>query len=575
MKSLKALVRKLDISKTEIIFRFRNDIYHKTFIGGVLSVLLLIAGVVMFYVFGADMFNKQNPSVLTDTIVDIDNGTLNLNDPFFNMIIQPSYIDPKDPNSVASYIYNASIISILVQKATYTLYSNGTKVDTFEDLEIKQCDINNFDKAHQSFFNINGFGSTMPGYCLKDKNLVIQGQYSSPVFSFVKVTVAPCNGVNSITGEQVVCEDLNKIKADIGNWKVGMFFTYAIPLYKNYSNPYSAQVYTVGYNFGSTAYSKDNYYFSTDEIITDDSWFFSSNNDMSSFKFTDFITTQTGSATDETAFLKVYVRVNPSYTSTSRIYKKIPDILAQVLSIVQVLHFVILLLLRFYNRISLNASIINHCFLDEGVKGELIIHSLYEYKKSCQQTLTSHLYNNFISEVKYNKEFINEISPHYTPSKNNNERNEMNSEINPIRNLAKSNTNTYVHQTKYLKRKFGACLIMFKCLSKKNNKRYHIGKTLSDRLDKKMEVDTYLHNLDEMKYLKEICLSPMQLDLFKVLSDHPVLKYNNEEVTEWLREEKRDDNEIIESMKTFYGKPSDQFSEKDKVLYSLLNKKLS
>jgi hypothetical protein len=117
--------------------------------------------------------------------------------------------------------------------------------------------------------------------------------------------------------------------------------------------------------------SKDNFYFSGDELYSDDSLFPSNGNfDKNSphFDITNFASLQ-ASISNMNAFaldvyLSFYYRVNPSYSFMKRTYKKIPDVFAQILPFLQLAMIFSQILVAPFRSHALVSEIINEVFIE-------------------------------------------------------------------------------------------------------------------------------------------------------------------------------------------------------------------
>lgn len=301
-------------------------------------------------------------------------------------------------------------------------------------------------------------------------------------------------------------------------------------------------------------------------IETDEDWFFSSSG--KNFTYTTFVETQSSSG----IYAMLYVRVTPSYTLSTRIYKKIPDVLAQMVSVVNLLHFVVVFFLRYYNRISLNASLINQYFFEDNKnsKKEKIRNSLLVLK-------TNNLANNSARQSMVNN-FLNEENSKKLFNKLTNNIFELNPEtlkfnqpkilptLTPTKLNARKISNTqskYVHTSLIF---FSICCRRYKMLP--------LYKTIGSRIENKMEVTSYLDDLEEIKYLKQICLSQVQQDLLTALTNHQVFKHGDEKNSDWLKCNERDEATILDSLKLFYEIPDNELSKKDEKFMNLLRKKI-
>ncbi len=111
------------------------------------------------------------------------------------------------------------MFTLQVDLVTYETFKNGSKITITEPHDLKICEIHDFHKDHWDFYETNALNSTLKGHCLKNKIITVKAQYSSPVFSFLRMSVRTCNGIDFFTKEKVVCKTFDNIEETISNWK--------------------------------------------------------------------------------------------------------------------------------------------------------------------------------------------------------------------------------------------------------------------------------------------------------------------------------------------------------------------
>ena len=64
---LSDIIQKVDIFGQPISLKLNGEITTKTFLGGLLTIFLILASLVIFFIFSRDTFGKLNPFVSLET----------------------------------------------------------------------------------------------------------------------------------------------------------------------------------------------------------------------------------------------------------------------------------------------------------------------------------------------------------------------------------------------------------------------------------------------------------------------------------------------------------------------------
>jgi hypothetical protein len=378
----------VDLPKSSIAFQFKGRDNVRTILGGILNIILLIIALVVFNIFSSDMINKINPNIFIQNIIDEDNKTIKMNKSTINVIIQPYY----SKGIEIVYEVDYTLFTIIGANASYNLYENGTRKQYFEYFPIKPCEEKDFDKSQLDFFRKNRFDKT--AFCMGTKDLEVKGQFTSSIFKFLNFRIDECNGFNLRTGEKVICQSKAERDAKIGKFKTSVYFTYTMPNVLDYEKPFTSQVFNTAYTFNPTSLSKDNFFFSGDVLYTDDNLFISTenfDNESGKLDITNFSSLQASisnmSAFSKDVYLSFYYRVSPSYINMKRTYKKIPDVFAQILPLIEIAIFFNEIFISPFRSHALIMEIINEAFIHTTEERREAVNKLKKENKNSSSNL--------------------------------------------------------------------------------------------------------------------------------------------------------------------------------------------
>jgi hypothetical protein len=330
-------LEKLDCFGSSITFRVNNSSKHKTQLGGFITILCFVIFMLLIYNFGKDIYYKTNPSIQEQNIYDPDNVVINITNSkelFFALQLCKSTFTP-DGDVQCDVDYDPSVFNIHFSLVNMKIV-NGSRVYEHRRLNHSYCNITDIDESLVDRFQLNSLNQSL---CVRDRNLVINGQYESAAFSYLRISVDKC---------ETDCKSDDEIRDLISFYKVAFFYTYGVEDLIIHKQSITTRMESFGMSLSYNFYKKRDL-FLQQRFIYDDEKLFVNSPGTSQLKdtFTGF-----GSQADEinqnlvkgsTRFFGAYIRTSPNYIEITRSYKKIPTILSEVFAV-----FKYLLILFFY-----------------------------------------------------------------------------------------------------------------------------------------------------------------------------------------------------------------------------------
>jgi hypothetical protein len=368
MNSFSNLIRSFDVYSKTVNFRYGKKENYETFLGGFLSLTLLALLIYLLYNISFERINNLNPNVSFIEGYDKDNE-FEVGSSSFQLILIPSYDDGF--NNISN-VYDSELIQIVVEKASYVTYTNGTKIRKWDIIPLKPCDIGDFDENIQKDFFLSKFNY---GLCLADRNFTFKGVFESEIFKFLKISIIDCNNYKNWYDKNQVCKPRSDLLNALNKIRFSLIYTYS----KLDTNNYKKPIYSIFNNqqilLSNTTLKRTNYFISPNILSTDDDLLFNLpfTNNVTYVNIGDIKDDFTISSDQGLAFFHGFFRIYPDYEIVVRTYKKIPTILAEAGSMISYLNFILIYVIGFYNERKFELCLINHllCYDDNKMKNDV------------------------------------------------------------------------------------------------------------------------------------------------------------------------------------------------------------
>lgn len=254
----------IDIFGTTFQFTTFKKSKFKTAAGGLLTIISLITMVIFIFIFGQDFFYKENPTILTQTVVPN-----NFSEPFLltndNFMIAFKF----SGRQIDTFNYTG-IFYPLFNHYSYIINSTGQHLIKITPIEIKKCsDV----QSNSHFFNL---GLKYEDYeCInwKGKNLTFGGNMDDA--SFAEYFAMSFNVCNGFTFSSPNCTDYNVLNEYLSG-KSGVIMEIFYPNYhfspQDLIQPmkidYTHTLYSLNFNLRK----RDRIYFKDAKLLDDQGW---------------------------------------------------------------------------------------------------------------------------------------------------------------------------------------------------------------------------------------------------------------------------------------------------------------
>ncbi|CAD8081454.1 unnamed protein product [Paramecium sonneborni] len=392
-------ISKFDIFGQTITLKMNQKNYYKTFLGGLISIVLFIIILTFFSSNIKSFFNKENllATVLTN-FEEIPSQSV-INDATFLFAIQ---IDQEN-------FLQRPFFQIEVLQISETRQINGSKIREEQQIQLVPCTLERFTSIFDQYnknitqayidLNLNNF------LCFKkNTSYILEGTHSSIQFSYLKISIKKCNSTN-------ICASEDERDAEVklnGSFKIKLYTVNKI------LNPYNPSD-----NYLQT-YIDDSFYFNfLPSIISKSATLFlkqfhvESDQSLTPFQQITkekFYLLDQSEIRERVEFYKegnveiasIILRKSPYKTEIFRSYLKIDNLLSNLGGMQQIFFFFLGIILALYNRFQLLIELAN---------------KLYEFMLVEKQSKRMHennlnLVNQLITERQYLDSKNNECDAH-------------------------------------------------------------------------------------------------------------------------------------------------------------------
>jgi hypothetical protein len=266
------LISSGDLIGNRIGLKIKNEFYHKSFLGGMLTLILGILTFVATISFGMQIVYKTNLKVIrTEDYESLPYMNLTGNFPMVVNVVKRGAFALENFNKY----YNISVINY------NQINTNGTPVVTLTEKKMRICEDPDFNGRKKQLLEVANPSNISLYYCLQqDQNLEIYGQMGTRKVNYLAILIKRC-----VNGTDVICKPKETIDAQFAN----MFVQFISSDYyfdsTNYNEP--GQIYFKSTNIPITSnfYKRAYLYYHNVDYITDSGLIFQSDNKRRYYQF--------------------------------------------------------------------------------------------------------------------------------------------------------------------------------------------------------------------------------------------------------------------------------------------------
>ena len=349
MKKINSLLTIIDIYGTKFHLLMNKQLKFKTWIGGIITIILSLIGITFIYFFGEDFFFRKNPSY-TESKIGEGYKTINLAKEKIIVAFRTEDINGNFLDS-SKYIFPKVIYYSAVPGEDGKSRSNYKQ----EYISYRVCEESDFE-GNENFISLYG---TL--YCIEWKNLTFGGYWDNEYLYYFSLRLFLCDN-NTIYSSNNISkctsiEDLNNFFSQDVYFSI--YYTTTEFRVDSLKNPLSRK-HTTYYVTLSHNLRKNERLYLNEQILNDDQGWLISNyknisvwgadNIKSDFNYFDNEKTITEGYSAMFYSLNIYMASTKYYYT--RKYMKIPDVLSMIGGLITLIN----LIGKFLN-ISINLSL--------------------------------------------------------------------------------------------------------------------------------------------------------------------------------------------------------------------------
>lgn len=308
---LLAFLSYFDLFQTPIKFYFngRSKLYSSF---GIL-ISFSLYGFLLFSFINSDLFKKEQPIITTQSLQMAKAEPIHFDS---NIILTFALVDFR-----GNRYWDPTYFTIVARYYTSTT--------NFIEKELKSCAVEANNKNERMGTNFN---NTM---CLLNDTFTLEGSIDDSVLKYLSLNVLPCNNQTSNN----TCKSVEEINTYITTYPLAKYFAVRYHNVKtdlnNYENPFqwNSDIET---QYLDNKIQRNWYlYFKNAEIETDDGWFSSSKHSLSDIMLDNKITDFRLRAKDSDSYFIIAFFASKQKYISSRRYKKLPEVLAEISGMAQ------------------------------------------------------------------------------------------------------------------------------------------------------------------------------------------------------------------------------------------------
>ncbi|EGR33386.1 hypothetical protein IMG5_054760 [Ichthyophthirius multifiliis] len=362
MIKISSLLKEVDLFSRPIGLHMNNSFYFKTSFGGFMSLIVIILVLLFFNASIKSFINKEEVYVKVDKQYNPNpfKSIINTNRfMFFTAITQPDFLEKP-------------LFNITVYQKTY-IWEGSKQIRQNRIINLEPCQDYHFENLNQELNFTNIFHQYGKNYLCPtlESQMQLEGMFSSPVFSFLEVTVSKCITPNDSNSKwNPKCQSIEEYNIQTNN-KDGFF---GIVFYHNnyvlnsdqpqgyFTNFLNDKMY---YTFVPDKMTKiADIYFQDIEVRTDHSlipikdveqrfFLVQENNDVRE-------ASELGRSDGK--YVVLTLRKSPYITIIQRNYKKISQLMSELGGFVQIVFTAVAILMVKYNNINFVLELANKLY---------------------------------------------------------------------------------------------------------------------------------------------------------------------------------------------------------------------
>ena len=316
--------------------------------GGFMTVCIFITIGISIWLFGNDIFYRQQPNLIISTYSDAQPLKTQFTDS--NFVITFGLQMPNYNFYVDDTIYTAEFQNIVVGRN-----SNGTTYTSSRKLELIRCSEKNISLLYNSYFKFLDLNNLL---CLKNETFYLEGIFGAEYWNYVFIFLKKCK--NS-TENGNSCKSSDEIDQRLSGGYFGAFVTDQTVLPANYSLPFQTFGKNIWTTFSAKIFKEIWLYYKKLEISSDLGWITKNYELQDYFSFDMFKEVWDYRDTSD-VFLQVGIGMSLNRVVYDRSYIKLQSIAANVGGIAKFLLICGQLINFYFSNIKFKSYLVNYFY---------------------------------------------------------------------------------------------------------------------------------------------------------------------------------------------------------------------
>lgn len=341
--NLTRIIKNIDLFGQGIELRIEKFSKSKTIIGGLLTIIMFLMLLFMFYITSEDVFNKTNPNISVEQQVNkellpiiLDKNTFPLS---FSLMMNGNYA-----------IYKPSYFSYFIS----IRYGKTTDPALTEDFyNITQCRKEFFPRVSQEDYDKLNMNQN---FCVEDQNITLAGGWNSDYISYLSLRIAMCTGSDECAPYD---EIVDFIKSNTFFWNLFYMNTNINP--QNFEEPISYNIFNYYKLCKLGSFKLTELYIRPQNLKSDEGFIFQSIKYLSSLSY-DFDNYDDSAIDDSLTLVDFEFLVSPNIFIYHRNYLKIQDVLASVGGLANLIRILFLIICYTFSIVKRDEIILNKLF---------------------------------------------------------------------------------------------------------------------------------------------------------------------------------------------------------------------
>ena len=571
-----SFIKGIDIFGKQFNFFIEKNQLHKTYIGGVLTLIQIVIFFVTIFFSSQDVINRTHPLTSNDVI--------SLSEyPIFNITKDNFLFGFRIEDSDGNLWDNSQFFSFDVIYHNITI----TRDDDNSFIQVDKSFNLNFSLCKEKDIRALGIENLLDSktfYCVEfPDNLTLGGYWDSGSARYIDINLQLCKNLKNMSNCKSVDETQKLLQSQ--NLYLNLLLTEYFVNFDNFSSPLTTEM-TYHYTMiDIMSAKKQNLYIKSGKLLSDNGYIGSNLKNYSSLSIDSYSFDFLNNKNYDRYIIRSRLYFNKKFELFKRFYIKIQQITSQIITTNNVAFMLLKIFAFYYNDLIFKNTLINEIIdlspLDfetkdllemknSEIRKNLILNFNNEKDKTNKKIEESKRVINIdeekIEKMSKTKVFsqnlanINNLEPNYALPSNIYDK-----------ALSSSSSSHRYELSGILKLKLICCKFLF---SKRERLQYNFFLKAREIIDDQIDIFNILKNIKKLNDMLKILLNPIQVKCLDYIQK-PMIDMNNKELSLnfKIKDEKKDKNNKLQII-DYFIKLNNQMNLQDRIIFKNLENDL-